>query len=47
MGKALIKVLILCLYRTDNGISFGEVLWFGLVLQETDCNVVPESWAFL
>ena len=26
MGKALFKVLILCLYIRDNGISFGEVL---------------------
>lgn len=32
MGKAPFKVLILCPYIADNGISFGEVLWFGLVL---------------
>lgn len=32
MGKALFSVLTLCLYITDNDISFGEVLWFGLVL---------------
>jgi len=46
MGKALFKVLILCPYTTDHGISFGEVLWFGLVLEETDCKVAPERWVF-
>lgn len=32
MGNAVFNVLILHLYITDNGISFDEVLWFGLVL---------------
>lgn len=46
MCKALFKVLILCPCITENGVSFGEVLWFGLVLQETECSVVPGRWAF-